>query len=77
MISSPPRMCVMVSQAADGDAAAAEGIRVWLASRDLGNLLAEAQNNAGVVSVVIDGCQWRLEAGKHFAWSAAQLAMCS
>jgi hypothetical protein len=58
-------LCACV-QAAGGDQARAQGLRAWLASRDLAGLQEDARKGGGTVRVNFDGQQVALEAGRHF-----------
>jgi hypothetical protein len=53
----------------NGDAERAEGVRVWLASRDRRQLQAEGT----AVSVKLDGALVTLTLGEHFVMSASDL----
>ena len=61
-------------QAAGGDSDAAEGLKAWLASRDLAKLQEEVHAAGGVLRPVINGSKRQLELRKHFAWSAVEFA---
>lgn len=53
----------MLWQDFDGQA---EGLTVWLQSRDAAGLQQEAQKGSGKVSVSLDGQRYTVVAGKHF-----------
>eukprot|EP00959_Pyramimonas_sp_CCMP1952_P413082 8656239-Pyramimonas_sp.AAC.1 len=55
-----------------GDKAGAEGLAVWLASRDGALLAGEAA--AGVTKVKLNGADYVLRVGEHFSLSAADEA---
>ena len=60
-------MCGVLCQAVGADKARLEGLRAWLASKDLSRLQLEVKQNKGILAGHVDGQHVTLQLGKHFS----------